>query len=127
MQRAFWCLWSLSKGTTDWVTPPLLLAFLDIYVGLYLILGVYCWDNADGFWLGHWTSVYVFPLYAGVLLWVLCMEFIEVRGPPPDSAFVPVVRHRFFDAAGGHILGFTATMAYLTVFTFVTILDARMD
>ena len=104
------------------MVPPLLLAFIDIFVGFLVVFWAYYWGDEGGYLLSYWLFHIVTPLFAAVLLWVLCMEFIEVRNP-----YATVVRHRYFDAAGGHILGFAVTMAFLALFTFVTILDARDD
>jgi hypothetical protein len=105
------------------VVPPLLLAFLDIFAGLVVIFWAYRWGEVEGgYILSYWLFVFATPLFAAFLLWILCMEFIEVRSP-----LTTVVRHRYFDAAGGHILGFTATMAFLVLFTFFAVLDTRDD
>ena len=106
------------------MVPPLLLAFIDIFAGLVIVFWAYRWDEDmdGGYILSYWLFVLATPLFAAFLLWILCMEFIEVRNP-----LTTVVRHRYFDAAGGHILGFTGAMTFLVLFTFVAILDTRDD
>jgi hypothetical protein len=114
----FWSLWALSKGTADWVVPPLLVAFLDLFTGLFVGLWVYGWSGDEIYYLSHWGIVLAFPAYIALLLGLLFMDFVEFRRRGECN--------QYFEMAGGHVLLFVATAVVLAIFALLAMLDARL-
>lgn len=114
----FWSLWSLPKATADWVVPPLLFAFFDLFTGLFVGLWVYGWSGDGVYRLSHWSLVFVFPAYIVLLLGLLFMDFVEFRRRAECS--------QYFEMAGGHVLLFLSTASVLAIFALLAMLDARL-
>lgn len=120
-QRIFWCLWTLAKDTANCVVPPLLLAFLDIYVGIVWLSADYRWNGDSVFLLSSAGCLVPFPVYSMLLIFFVVMEFVQVRDRGAHAC------SQCFNAKGGHIFAFGLTMLFLGLFTILAIIDARKE
>jgi hypothetical protein len=97
---------------------PLLLALLDLYVTLILLLSVYHW-TAGVYVMTHlpvMIIVLVFPVLLIGLLWVDILECKDLAHPDCNQSFT---------VRGGHALLFVLTMTILVLFTALSIIDTR--
>lgn len=120
LQRMFWVLWNTLEDTANWVVPPLLFAFFDLFVCLVFVLWVYRWS--DGVYsLGHWAVViFMTMLYPALLLGLLWIDFYRCR------AHTLAACNQGFTTQGGHTLVFLVTLGMLVVLVALTVNDARL-
>ena len=103
------------------MVPPLLLAVFDIVLALLVAICVYRWDGPSAYVLSSWGVLTVFPVYGALLLWLVIMDFMQVRKRGAAAC------NRYFNGEGGHTFALASTMLFLTLLAVLAIIDARKE
>lgn len=122
-QRLFWYVWNDDHQYISFVLPPLLLAILDLFVVLFLLLYVYHSDLSVYSLSGLFSIVAIFGFlcYIGMMLW--CEFHVYIESATKQEGSEPDLNQRFTD--GEHASVFLVTTALLAYFTIIACIDAK--
>ena len=106
----------MPEDTAKSIRWPLLLALLDLFVVLFLLLWVYRWK--EGLYvMGHLPMLLLALLYPALLFLLLCADVYASKSTADCN--------QSFTLKGGHVFLFVLTLGTLVVFNTLSIIDAR--